>query len=439
MKIIFTILALSCITIGFLKAQTTLVKQDFSLSNNIADYIGDGEGQIRWVFDAASYTGPFPGLAAKEIANQKLQIDLRSSNQNVLPSTARFIYGVGSSKLIKIQFKLNYERSTDGVTPKPAILWINNTSVLMFGRDNAAEYFVYSSGGYWYDGGRDAIWYKGEGGSKYSGEHVVTAIINCTSRPLLYNSETFLSHTFSIYVDGIFQSNQNWFSRNYDPTLQFIIETPRVYSGQTPDYIPIERSPLPTHRFTLDDILIEDLTSVLPVKLVDFTVSTEKGSALLQWQTAEEVNSDRFEIEHSMNAKDWKTLDLVQSAGDTKKVTKYQYHHNNPTAGINYYRLKMIDRDETFAYSSIKNVSITTEDKLIVFPNPVSDRLYLEMNPANKVVKVQITNAQGKQLMEVRDNFSKGIDLANLLPGIYSVSILQEDNITTIKKVLVQK
>ena len=58
---------------GILNAQDILLSQDFSSSTNVDDYIGTGPGQLGWGLTSPN-SGLFSGLAARNIADQKLQL-----------------------------------------------------------------------------------------------------------------------------------------------------------------------------------------------------------------------------------------------------------------------------------------------------------------------------------------------------------------------------
>jgi hypothetical protein len=87
----------------------------------------------------------------------------------------------------------------------------------------------------------------------------------------------------------------------------------------------------------------------LPVRLKSFDGYPEGGLVNLNWATTEETNSDYFGIEHSLNAKNWRSIGKVTALGESKKLKDYQFKHNQPVSGVNYYRLKMVDKDRTFA------------------------------------------------------------------------------------------
>ncbi|MCZ4501189.1 MAG: Por secretion system C-terminal sorting protein, partial [Marmoricola sp.] len=115
------------------------------------------------------------------------------------------------------------------------------------------------------------------------------------------------------------------------------------------------------------------IDSPLPVTLVSFSVEEEAGTAQLKWATAEETNADRFDIQRSVNTKNWSTIGEKAAAGESKALLNYSFSDVAPLNGINYYRLKMIDKDDTFAYSSIKSAKFEIMTKLLaLYPNPVS-------------------------------------------------------------------
>jgi len=57
---------------------------------------------------------------------------------------------------------------------------------------------------------------------------------------------------------------------------------------------------------------------------LNFTASLQKNAALLKWSTAFEQNSDRFEIEKSIDGSNWNKIGTVRAAGNssTIKITR---------------------------------------------------------------------------------------------------------------------
>ena len=97
---------------------------------------------------------------------------------------------------------------------------------------------------------------------------------------------------------------------------------------------------------------------VLPIQLLSFTAKSKNEYNLIQWSTTSETNNDRFILNHSDNGFDWRTIEVVQGAGNSTSRIDYYFEHRDVNPGVNYYRLTQIDFDgttETFPLISIDN------------------------------------------------------------------------------------
>ncbi len=118
----------------------------------------------------------------------------------------------------------------------------------------------------------------------------------------------------------------------------------------------------------------------LPVELVAFTGALRNEGVQLFWQTASEINNSHFEIQHSSDGKNFKTIGQIEGQGTTTLSSIYTFLDKNPNTGINYYRLKQMDFDGAFEFSPMIAITLegqTSEIKL--FPNPTSDVLNIEL------------------------------------------------------------
>jgi hypothetical protein len=177
--------------------------------------------------------------------------------------------------------------------------------------------------------------------------------------------------------------------------------------------------------------------TALPVTLKSFDVIKENKSANLTWSTTEEVNSDRFEIEHSLNAKQWNLIGNTKANGDSKMEKIYHFSHVNPASGNNYYRLKMIDRDGTFEYSGIRSIEMG-KNFINIYPNPVAEMLIIETNPA-ELTRVQLYNTSGIPVFDSGDMVKQQIDVRNLSNGIYMVRLSHINGSFETHKIMVVK
>ncbi|MDQ6478061.1 choice-of-anchor A family protein [Dyadobacter sp. LHD-138] len=177
-------------------------------------------------------------------------------------------------------------------------------------------------------------------------------------------------------------------------------------------------------------------TTPLPVTLTSFTVSNEGNQAVLNWETTLETNSDRFEIQHSTDAKQWNFVGTVVSKGESKELAHYQFVHSNPVNGKNYYRLKMTDLDGTYAFSRVRDVSVNGVAALAVYPNPVINQATIATQDWNNVKEIYLINAAGKRM--ALSASSDKIDLSQVGAGIYVLQVNQLNGATSTAKIVKQ-
>ena len=165
----------------------------------------------------------------------------------------------------------------------------------------------------------------------------------------------------------------------------------------------------------------------IPVKLINFFARKSVSETRLSWTTTLEINSQRFEIERSKNGVDFEKLGTVNAARNSSTTNNYAFSDLHPLTGLNYYRLKQIDVDGKFTYSEIRLLNYDDAKKqLIVYPNPVSDKIYMVGNVnVDAPVLIIIYDIQGKKIKEQSAaSFSNmDINVSELSRGIYSIRI----------------
>ncbi|GAA4321920.1 hypothetical protein [Flaviaesturariibacter amylovorans] len=92
--------------------------------------------------------------------------------------------------------------------------------------------------------------------------------------------------------------------------------------------------------------------AVLPVTWLSFTGKRTAGTDRLEWRTATEANSSHFEIEESSDGNSFRSIGRVAAAGFSSSVQSYFYERSSAT-GTRYYRLRQVDGDGRFMYSSV--------------------------------------------------------------------------------------
>lgn len=158
----------------------------------------------------------------------------------------------------------------------------------------------------------------------------------------------------------------------------------------------------------------------LPVVLTSFTGNEENGAAHLRWQTAQEVNSNTFEIEHSSDGTVWTKAGSVKAAGNNTFASNYSFIHSSPAQGKNYYRLKMIDMDASWELSKAILITINEQAGIRIYPVPVSNYLVIELSAFQEPMPYTIVNLKGKEVKRgfIRQN-NQRINMQDLSAGVY--------------------
>ncbi len=147
------------------------------------------------------------------------------------------------------------------------------------------------------------------------------------------------------------------------------------------------------------------LTSIetLPLKFLSFTAKpVGLGKAVnLNWKTSNEVNTKEFVVERRTDATAFSAIATVKSKNEDG-IQNYVFVDQTATQGINYYRLKQIDKDGASVYIEIANAEIKGNLTLSVFPNPATEKLNVQHEPTTKSATIKIFSIDGKSLAETQ-------------------------------------
>jgi hypothetical protein len=204
------------------------------------------------------------------------------------------------------------------------------------------------------------------------------------------------------------------------------------------------RTFVPTTPYTSFSIFTgTDINAPLPVELLSFTATKQDKDILLQWQTASEKNTERFDIERSYNGKDFEYTGKTVSAADMSNTLRSYNAIDEEyarTAAIVYYRLKIVDYDGFFEYSNIAVVTNNTvkQTSAVIHPNPFGNSTKLTLqNATSGSIEITIIDLAGNQLYaQIHDLKNPEeeikIDTEFLKSGTYVLRIVSaQESITT--------
>jgi len=169
----------------------------------------------------------------------------------------------------------------------------------------------------------------------------------------------------------------------------------------------------------------------------DAKKAADATHVVVSWATRNEENYTHFTVERSLDGgTTFEVIGNVSSAG----LGAYSFIDNAPAIGPNFYRLKQEDINDSIRYSKVSEVmyskyagSIT--GNLSVYPNPAKSSINLVID--TKITdaanySISITNSAGIVVKQVNSTqpYWQG-DVTTLLPGAYSINVINNKNKTS--------
>ncbi|NBG66845.1 T9SS type A sorting domain-containing protein [Acidiluteibacter ferrifornacis] len=191
-----------------------------------------------------------------------------------------------------------------------------------------------------------------------------------------------------------------------------------------------------SNRAFFDNFIVGSIsTTPLPITLNFFKVQKQVEHAMIEWQTASEINNDYFTIEKSIDAKSWSVLSRIDGAGNSTQIIDYSTIDQLEKAETIYYRLKQTDFNGDFSYSEIQSVEGTNfKNKVNIYPNPTSE--IVNITYEELINSVEIYNLKGElHLNQLINSNTVRLNIGNYPRGTYFLKIIGTTN-TSIEKVI---
>jgi hypothetical protein len=185
-----------------------------------------------------------------------------------------------------------------------------------------------------------------------------------------------------------------------------------------------------------------ELTIALPVKLNYINVTKQNGIHTIAWKITCTNNPNAImSLERSADNRNFTGINTIV-ADALRCQQPFAYSDNAPLAGINYYRLKMMDNNGKITYSNA--IAILNKDAgfdiVGLLPTIVSNNALLNVTAAQKTkMQVVVTDIAGRQVQKIGYNLIAGssqftISLSNLSAGTYQITgYTEEDKSRTIR------
>ncbi len=194
-----------------------------------------------------------------------------------------------------------------------------------------------------------------------------------------------------------------------------------------------------------DPIVIDFEDPAMPVELLYFKAEYIRDNVQLSWATATEVNNSHFEIERSLTNDHWESIARIEGNNTSTKVIQYNFIDKNTNIGTYYYRLKQIDYDGQFEYSSIRVVELKKVPRIKITPNPIINYGLIQFELEKTIdITFNLFDLSGRQILSQSYYPVKSgqqeiqFPVDDLSNGIYFLQI-QSDDFTTSEKIIIQK
>jgi Secretion system C-terminal sorting domain len=173
--------------------------------------------------------------------------------------------------------------------------------------------------------------------------------------------------------------------------------------------------------------------SSLPVELIGFFAKLGHDHIQLSWTTASEENNAGFEIQRSLDGKDFSNIGWLDGRGTSSIQQQYSFLDENIEPVTEYfYRLKQIDIDGQSAFSPVLVITSLGKGTIIsdAYPNPSKDGQirFPFVSATDAEWTATVFNAQGIQLLQQKQLVVKGesdmpLSLGDLPKGNYFIKL----------------
>jgi hypothetical protein len=189
----------------------------------------------------------------------------------------------------------------------------------------------------------------------------------------------------------------------------------------------------------------------LPVELTTFIAAAKNNAVFLNWKTVTETNNYGFEVERcavSTERQAWNKIGFVSGNGNSSSDKEYSFTDKNISGGSKFnYRLKQIDNDGTFEYSSSVEIEIIPLQFELSqnYPNPFNPSTTIQFSlPVQTQLKINIYNMLGELIKTVSEGMYESgyynitFDASELSSGTYIYRLESNDFIETKKMLMIK-
>jgi hypothetical protein len=179
----------------------------------------------------------------------------------------------------------------------------------------------------------------------------------------------------------------------------------------------------------------------VPVTFLSITAEKQNSKALVSWKVENEVSINHYEIERSLDGRNFTIVGNTTAS----QATSYSFMDNQPSKGINFYRIRSVGQDGSTKYSNVAKVNFEQQPLLSIYPNPIPENRMTSLNFEGYTdgnYQLKVFNALGQVMMSKTIRHT-GVSSNHQLSfgkrwsqGQYTIEVIGPDMSKTILKVL---
>ena len=227
-----------------------------------------------------------------------------------------------------------------------------------------------------------------------------------TSRSVVFGTGAFQREGLTAYTTND-NTGYNW--GTFELTSPTNVLASRAVSGATAT-IPFQ---------VVEFILGEE---PLPIELGSFDVQRQNDLRRVRWTTWSESNSSHFNVQISVDGKQFEKIGRVDASGFSNNLVEYSFSSTfEQKSTLEYYRLEQVDFDGKRHYSNVVVIELSDQSKVFLYPNPLDDGR-LTLSGHNIGSQYRILSSDGRLLEQgiLLQEFQE-LDLRSLTTGLYLV------------------
>ncbi|MBE7170051.1 MAG: T9SS type A sorting domain-containing protein [Williamsia sp.] len=180
--------------------------------------------------------------------------------------------------------------------------------------------------------------------------------------------------------------------------------------------------------------------ATLPVKLTTVTASGQASSLTLTWTTTSETGTDRFEVQRNSGNDIYVTIGVIRAAAAVGSLATYTYVDKSAYGSSKQtYRLKIVDRNGSVAYSKVISIAGSDAPGIRVYPSYVSKGQAITVTAnGNNLMYACLLDATGRAVSSYMIKAKTLVPTDHLNHGMYLLKVTNGKNAILTQKLIVQ-